>query len=132
MPTPELQQWEEEDAAFVQAFRDANSLHPKHIFARWMGWEKEPSLNEYRTHLVAGHYVGALPVQGSGYQPNEEFTNRDFDGDVHVHFSSSAVIKTASARRELLRLTMELQAGKISVIADNEESEESDLEGIAA
>lgn len=134
MPTPELQQWEEADAAFEQAFRDAKSHHPKHILNRWLGSERVPNLNEYRNHLLAGHYAGALPVPGSGYTTthNAELVWGDFEGNVHVHFFAPVAIHTASARRSILKLIMDLEAGKISLIANDEENEESDPDTIAA
>lgn len=85
------------------------------MLGRLFGCSKPPSLNAYRDHLLAGHTIGALPVEGAPVIP--EFLQRlaaeDYDRSVTI--PGSFGMQTQFGRRGIAKIAIDVMAAKLPI-----------------
>lgn len=107
--------WNEHDAAFEEKFDQQQTFSIRRFLRGVLGKQQPVTLNGYRDHLLAGHAINALPVDGLPPDPHalEELMAEDFDAEVHAQHG---LLQTPEARKSLLKLILDLRAGKISLM----------------
>lgn len=112
-----LEAWQQRDQDFERRFQLGDSMKLRHMIGRLFGKFKPPSLNEYRDHLLAGHAIGALPLQDSVSIPSEQERLAASDHDDNLAAKPSEFgLQTTLARRAVSKILMDLQAGKVPIV----------------
>ncbi|MFA5273497.1 MAG: hypothetical protein WC353_05020 [Candidatus Peribacter sp.] len=111
-----LESWLRRDKAYEEQFADGPRGFFRHALAKLLGSNPAPNLNGYRDHLLAGHAINALPAQDAFASPAslERLATQDWDQCARSHGPSG--LQTTSCRRAVLKILMDLDAGKIPII----------------
>jgi len=102
-PEAAIDAWQERDRQFEQQFGKSRVFN------------KCPSMNQYRDHLLAGVAVGALPVEG-GHLSAEELATQDYDAIIAQRPIGLISLQTTVARSGITKILLDLQAGKIPIV----------------
>lgn len=112
--------WWQRDGALERQFFTAQRSRFRDRIGKLLGKNQPPTFNGYRNHLLAGHAVGALPVDGAAKLPLDCLATQNFDMIANAQANGPLQFLTPVARDAVLKNLMDLEAGKTPLTAQAE------------
>ena len=115
-----IEAWQARDANLEAQFDQASSMQFRYMMGRLLRKIKQPDLNHYRDHLLAGRAIGAIPSDGiiAEHFPLDKLAVEDYE--TLVRTDGALRMQTEFSRRGIIKIWMDLVSGKSCLTTEEE------------